>query len=81
MWIMAACGSALFSPMAQMLISIFLMGAIILLSLFLPLIVYALRLGASGVKLPTFIKGLPALLFENLKINSTIDDAKEKARG
>lgn len=57
----------------QVLVSVFLLAAIIFLSLFLLLIVYALQLGISRVNLVTFVKGLPALLSENLKINSAID--------
>ena len=56
----------------RVLLSIFLLSVIILLSLFLLLFVYALRLGFSRVKLTAFMKGLPALLSENLKINSAI---------
>ena len=63
----------LFIDGPRVLASIFALVVIILLSLCLLLVVYALRLGVSGVKLGPFVKGLPALLSENLKINSTID--------
>lgn len=55
------------------LLSVFLVAIVILLSLCLLFVYYTIWLKVSGVKLTTFFKGLPALIFENNQINGAID--------
>ncbi len=52
---------------------IILLGIIVILSLVLMVVFYAIRLKAAGVPVKPFIKDLIPLIYENMKINSAID--------